>query len=67
MQYGKCQDCINHGKPCQFVMAQAMNTLYDLVELVNYSQTRQTNARCNLKIDYTCENFKDRKMEGKDE
>lgn len=58
MQYYNCQNCIHKGNVCQMVMAQAIHLLGDIQRLVNYSQTRNTEHKCALSIDYECENFK---------
>ena len=52
MQYIKCRECI-YGGGCQVVMANAMAIIHDLERLIN----AQTAHKCNLKIDYSCENF----------
>ena len=57
MQYAKCNQCIHQGYSCRMIMAQAMSLFADLEYLIEYSQTRQTNHICKLKIDYDCENF----------
>ena len=57
MQYIKCRECIHRNNSCQIIMANAMGTIHDLERLINISQTRQTDHRCVLKIDYSCENF----------
>ena len=62
MQYYNCQNCIHKGNVCQMVMAQAMRLLGDIQYLVEYSQTRETEHKCALLIDYDCGNFR-----GKDE
>lgn len=62
MQYYNCQNCIHKGNVCQMVMAQAIHLLGNIQRLVDYSQTRNTEHKCALLIDYECENFK-----GKDE
>jgi len=38
-------------------MAQAMTLLDNVQYLVDYSQTRKTESKCILKINYDCENF----------
>lgn len=63
MQYIKCKECAHGGNSCQIIMAHAMGTIHDLEYLINISQTRQTNHKCNLKIDYSCENFTPRTKE----
>lgn len=63
MQYSKCQECIHNGKPCKMIMAQAMSLLGQIEYLVDYAQTRKTDSRCELKIDFSCENFTPRKEE----
>ena len=60
MQYYNCQNCIHKGNVCQMIMAQAMNLLGDIQCLVDYSQTRNTEHKCTLLIDYKCGNFKRR-------
>ena len=60
MQYYNCQNCIHKGNVCQMVMAQAMKLLGDIQDLIEYSQTRKTEHKCVLWIDYKCENFKER-------
>lgn len=63
MQYSKCQKCIHNGKPCKMIMAQAINLLGQIEYLVDYAQTRKADSRCELKIDFSCENFTPRKEE----
>lgn len=58
MQYYNCQNCIHKGNVCQMVMAQAIHLLSDIQHLVDYSQTRNTEHKCALSIDYKCENFR---------
>ena len=60
MQYYNCQNCIHKGNVCQMIMAQAINLLGDIQNLIEYSQTRTTEHRCALLIDYKCKNFKER-------
>lgn len=57
MQYSLCNKCIHNGNVCKMVMANAITTLGNLEHLINYSQTRNTEHKCQLKIDYSCENF----------
>ena len=57
MQYIKCQNCIHRGYTCQMIMAEAMELCSSLEHTINYAQTRQTEHKCKLKIDYDCENF----------
>lgn len=47
-------------------MAQAITLLGDIARLVDYSQTRKTENKCLLHIDYECVNFKP-KMEKENE
>lgn len=63
MQYDKCRYCEYNGKPCKIIMAQAMGLLWQVGHLVDYAQTRKTDSRCKLKIDFSCENFTPRKEE----
>ena len=63
MQYSKCQKCIHNGNPCKMIMAQAMGLLWQVEGLVDYAQTRKSDSRCKLKIDFSCENFTPRKDE----
>lgn len=57
MQYSKCVRCKYNGHPCKIIMAQAMTLLDNVQYLVDYSQTRKTESKCILKINYDCENF----------
>ena len=66
MQYSKCCKCIYNGYPCKMIMAQAITLLGDIARLVDYSQTRKTESKCLLHIDYECVNFKP-KMEKENE
>lgn len=65
MQYKSCMKCIHHGKRCQVIMAQSMNVLSNIEYLVKYAQPRctDTDAKCRLKVEYSCENFTPRKDE----
>ena len=58
MQFSKCSDCIHNGNVCKMIMAQAMSLCYTVENIIYYAQTRQTEHKCKLKIDYDCENFK---------
>jgi hypothetical protein len=46
-------------------MAQSMNVLSNIEYLVKYAQPRctDTDAKCRLKVEYSCENFIPRKDE----
>ena len=63
MQYSKCQRCVYNGHTCKMIMAQVMSVLSGLSHLIEYSQTRKTNARCKPKLNCCCENFTPRKEE----
>ena len=63
MQYSKCQKCIHRNRPCQIIMAQAINLLGDIEYLIQYAQTRKIESKCLLKVDYSCENFTPRTEE----
>ena len=57
MQFSKCSDCIHNGAICKMIMAETMNLCNTIEYTINYAQTRQTEHKCKLKIDYDCENF----------
>ena len=57
MQFSKCVDCIHNGNVCKMIMAQAMCLCTDMENLIDYAQTRKTEHKCKLKIEYNCENF----------
>ena len=63
MQYFKCKDCMHKGNVCQMIMAQAIVSFSHLRELIDYSQTRNTEHKCDLKIDLSCENYTPKKVE----
>ena len=44
-------------------MANAIDLCYRTEYLVNYAQTRQTEHKCILQIDYSCNNFKEKNNE----
>jgi hypothetical protein len=56
MQYGKCYKCAHDGI-CRILMAEAISSLGQFVRLFNQAQTRKTDNKCILQIDYSCENF----------
>ena len=58
MQFSKCSDCIHNGAICKMIMAETMNLCNTIENIIDYAQTRQTEHKCKLKIEYTCENFK---------
>ena len=60
MQYSKCQKCVYHGNKCQMIMAQAMAILGNIEYLIQYTQPNYAEAKCKIKIDYSCENFIER-------
>ena len=63
-QYGKCIKCINNGKKCKIIMAEAISLLAKLERLINYSQSQKNELeKCILKIDFSCENFNPRSLE----
>lgn len=61
MQFSKCSNCIHNGTVCKMIMAEIMSLCDSIERITNYAQTRQTEYKCKLKIDYTCENFKPQK------
>lgn len=56
MQYSKCKNCIHNGV-CKILMAEAIYSLNQFVQLFNKAQTRKTDSKCILQLDYICNNF----------
>ena len=63
-QYSNCIKCVNDGKKCKFIMAQAISMLSQLEYLINFSQSQKNELeKCMLKVDFSCENFNPKILE----
>lgn len=54
MVYNKCPKCIHAGNKCQHVVANTLETLFYLKNMVKYN--------CNIEIDLNCKDFELRKV-----